>query len=349
MEVLIGSTEYENNQILDTFMRLEGVLDQKFLVLKTYLSLFKNTPVYLGVRIKIFKGELDGKIAYRVTYLNKGIGFVVILDDPSNYKHYKAILKNEAKINGSISLYSFKLEDRYFSRIKTISTKYFNSIYDENWNNLVPFLDNFNASKALDTLKIYLYGLPGSGKTEFVRQIALYCHKPIYSVHVNRLEIILANFAKNSIVLIEEIDKVLINGEFTSETNVPVLLSILDGSMIPNKTIVVTISNQDISGHNNILMRDGRMDIKLKFGLLNKDQMTSVLNKWYPVDTSVSGDTIDDRDNNVWNIVNGKLTIAKFDLVLRHSVTKKLTFDEMLEALKVKCAAKDTKSNRLYL
>lgn len=335
---LIGSTSNFNYEILNEFMRKEGVLNKPFIVFNTTIKLFKKTPVYLGLDCSIYKGEFNGKIAYSLIIYNSGI-YLLIQDDVCNDEVHKRALDEKIRASGVITVYGFNGRNLRFSNVKPIKKKQFNFIHDNNWNELVPLLDNFQSNKGLSGLSIYLYGLPGSGKTEFVRQIALYCAKDIYSVHLNDLNNAVESLKKNSIIVLEEIDKVLVNGDFTDETDIPTLLSVLDGSMIPDKTIVVTISNKDISTDNPIMMREGRLDIKLKFGSINRTQVESILNRWYP----------DADSESVWNIVKGKLTIAAFDLILKHGSVRGNTFDKILEDLAAKCATKNNNTDYFYI
>ena len=141
--------------------------------------MFQDNPVLSTITTTVSEGTFNGKKAYR--FKSDYTNGIVIIDELKNRSIHKSLLKQMKKERKFINYFriSAKSEANY---IRDIKHKLFNHIDDFNWKAILPFLDNFKNNKRINGLSIYLHGIPGSGKTRFSEQIALYLNADIYSV-----------------------------------------------------------------------------------------------------------------------------------------------------------------------
>jgi len=154
----------------------------------------------------------------------------------------------------------------------------------------------------------YLFaGLPGTGKTSLVLALATHFKVPIYLLPIsefNSLQTIdkcLSTIEKNSIVLIEDIDRILkketsessssnrciINGEFVGDTRniLKNLLQTLDGTDTPHGCLFILTTNEK-EVIDPALLRAGRCDRLFNFGYTEKEQARRMFLRFFPGEKS---------------------------------------------------------------
>jgi len=116
------------------------------------------------------------------------------------------------------------------------------------------------------------YGEPGTGKTTLALSISNYTGKDIYYLNLNsieddsRLPLCFQSMKSNSILLIEDIDKVFSgrdNVKEMSKITFSSLLNCLDGAFYKQGLIVIITTNH-IEKLDDALLRTGRIDLKVE-------------------------------------------------------------------------------------
>ena len=303
-------TRYDYLKPIDDFIKLNDF--EEFVIVETRYKPDNYNIVLNLVDSHIGEFEFEGKKAFYFR-IRCGENYIIILDNPNKYKYYKTKFKELYVLSGYIDYSKFKHKENAFNYIKCIKIKNFNFIEDLNWATILPFLERFKSDLRIKNLCIYLHGIPGSGKSWFAQQIALFLNIKIYSFKLSNIQEAVLELSKDSLILIEEIDKVLVNSDFADGEIASSLLSLMDKTDLPDRSILVMISNDDISSSNPILCREGRMDIKLKFGTISIEQTKSLIQYWKNLD-----EITDELAAYVWNIVKEKHTIAELYAALRN-------------------------------
>lgn len=317
IDVFIDGAHHET---VIKFAKLIGITNEEYIVIFNSSPLFEKSAIYVGVSSQIFKGEIAGKTAYRIDYDDGG--FFIILDEPNNYKFYMKEITKLFKAEKYILVKEYNESSNIFKPIFKLKDKLFTWIRDDNWNTASPYLDEFMTGKKVRRLNIFLHGVPGTGKTSFAYQIAMYCRNSVCNVSLRDLSKSRVSIPAHSILLIEDIDKALVGGDLADDANITALLSILDG-ILSDKVIVVCTSSKSISSCKDILVSRNKIDLALKFGNANREQVHALLGKWYP-DTNI--------DKVVCNLAD-KLTVAELNRALKSSYIQDLTIHEVLEKL----------------
>ena len=126
------------------------------------------------------------------------------------------------------------------------------------------------------------YGYPGTGKTTTCHILASHLQMNIgtidFTKDINdqRLRIIFKNIPKNTILLIEDIDRLVSKNDLTNEFTLSGLLNILDGINKVNKLICVITCN-DISLLEKALVRRVSYSIEFK-KVLHENQLIDFTN-----------------------------------------------------------------------
>ncbi len=120
----------------------------------------------------------------------------------------------------------------------------------------------------------FLYGKPGTGKTNYLRHIISQTNKNVIFIPSGMAESLsdpgfvnmLINHAKGQILIIEDAEKAIVSRDASYNTAVSTLLNISDGllSDVLNMQIICTF-NTDIRNVDNALLRPGRLLSKYEF------------------------------------------------------------------------------------
>lgn len=142
-----------------------------------------------------------------------------------------------------------------------------------------------------------LYGPPGTGKTTLALALATYTHRNIYSLNLNALDSdtylprLFSSVGDNSIILIEDIDKVFSgrdNVDSESKISFSCLLNCLDGVFYKHGVIVIITTNH-IDKLDEALLRTGRIDVKVEIPLPSDREISEYLSLFYQTEVEVYG------------------------------------------------------------
>jgi hypothetical protein len=142
--------------------------------------------------------------------------------------------------------------------------------------------------------KVFLFwGVPGSGKTTFIRSIASHFNKNIaivkntHDIDDASLESMLEELPRNSLILFEDIDSLFQGRSNVANTNITFsgLLNFLDG-IIDYDKLLIFITTNNLKHIDDALRR--RVDIFLEFTCIKKTEIIEMFHKFfdgqYPVD-----------------------------------------------------------------
>ena len=135
------------------------------------------------------------------------------------------------------------------------------------------------------------YGPPGTGKTTLALAIANYTKRKIYCLNLNciendsRLPVAFSDMENNSILLIEDIDKVFSGRESVNEkcgVTFSSLLNCMDGAFYKHGLITIITTNH-IDKLDEALLRTGRIDTKLEIPLPSQKEIEEYLAIFYNI------------------------------------------------------------------
>lgn len=134
---------------------------------------------------------------------------------------------------------------------------------------------------------VLLHGKPGTGKTSYIRYLIASLKKEVVFLPVNLASSITnPNFISilidnpNSVLVIEDAEKIIVDREREGSSPVSVLLNITDGLLADCLNVQVICSfNTDISKVDSALMRKGRLIAKYEFKELQKEKAQILSNK----------------------------------------------------------------------
>lgn len=132
-------------------------------------------------------------------------------------------------------------------------------------------------------LVFLLYGSPGTGKTAIANAIADRTTRSLTHIRLtsdkenNDLShetISMISNSKNSVILIDEIDKIFVDNESKSKVDATALLSILNGEFLSGQIIILCCNNLENipESFRNSLLRSRRIDKKYEFGKAIEEQ-----------------------------------------------------------------------------
>lgn len=141
------------------------------------------------------------------------------------------------------------------------------------------------------------FGPPGTGKTTLAMALATYTKRNIYSLNLNALEndtrlpYLFSSVGDNSIILIEDIDKVFSgreNVDEKSKISFSSLLNCLDGVFYKHGVIVIITTNH-MEKLDEALLRTGRIDVKVEIPLPSDKEISEYLSLFYQTEVEVFG------------------------------------------------------------
>ena len=141
-------------------------------------------------------------------------------------------------------------------------------------------------NKEKDKGIVLLHGLPGTGKTTYLRHLIGTLKKKVMFVSPSAasdlmnpvfMDLLIDN--PNCILIIEDAENVIMDRRFSSQSSVSNLLNISDGLMSDclNVQIICTF-NSEISYIDSALMRKGRLIAKYEFGKLSVEKANKLSN-----------------------------------------------------------------------
>jgi len=142
-------------------------------------------------------------------------------------------------------------------------------------------------SLSIPERKVFLFwGIPGSGKTTFIRSIASEFNKNIAivkntnDIDDNSLENMIEELPRNSIILFEDIDSLFHGRTNMANTQITFsgLLNFLDG-IIDYDKLLVFITTNNLEHIDDALRR--RIDIFLEFTYIKKTEIFEMFNRFF--------------------------------------------------------------------
>lgn len=145
--------------------------------------------------------------------------------------------------------------------------------------------------KGLNIHRSYLFhGVPGSGKTTFIKALATYLDRNVYFLPLGSelsnkdLNNLLSDMEEESILVLEEIDVVFDKREASKHNKVSfdVLLNMLDG-LIAKKNLITFITTNHYDKIDPALLRAGRVSMELQFGYIQEKEILKMVEYWYNI------------------------------------------------------------------
>lgn len=173
---------------------------------------------------------------------------------------------------------------------------------------------------------LLLTGPPGTGKTKFVTDIAVYLGYDIVHISLEDISSLRRNNAK-TIYLIEEIDKQLDhNGNFISDkVNESLVLCFFDGDIRSKQSrLVITCNDKNKLLNNKVLSRRCRLSWEYNFPYINFEQCKHLFNLYYE-------DVSDSQIEQFYDLMTNKnkMTIAILSEYIQENVFNDVEFDDL--------------------
>lgn len=139
------------------------------------------------------------------------------------------------------------------------------------------------------------YGPPGTGKTTLALSIASYTKRRIYCMNLScldddsRIPRLFTDMRPNSILLIEDIDKIFSgrdNVDEKSKITFSTFLNCMDGAFSQHGIITIITTNH-IDKLDSALIRTGRIDVKIEVPRPKKEEIQSYLSLFYNEEVSM--------------------------------------------------------------
>lgn len=152
--------------------------------------------------------------------------------------------------------------------------------------------------------QIYLlHGPPGTGKTSVVQAMASELKSPLFNLALSDslsdadLSVLMAGIPAGSILLIEDIDRILFDENNSKKWTLSGLLNMLDGVISPYG-VIIFITTNNLEKLPDVITRPGRVDEIYKLTYADKDQAAKMFMKFFDnVDAAATfSDIINDKD-----------------------------------------------------
>lgn len=227
--------------------------------------------------------SLEFNIAYDVSEPNEAFLLKETFFEPDDHKPKNKIMLFEKTQYGDLVLtphkvrnYDLDIDENYNDDFKPVHEK------------ITKWMEDFTFR---NNKLILLHGVPGSGKTNYIKHLLNNSGtvKKIYIPPFFVQSMADPGFfpvikrEKDSILIIEDAEKVLINREESNDNSViSILLNLCDGIMadVLNFKIIATF-NTDEDRIDAALKRKGRMFLKYKFDELSEEKTSNLFHKLY--------------------------------------------------------------------
>jgi chaperone BCS1 len=253
----------------------------------------------------------------------------------------KSILEPAHNCNSKIQLFHSR-HNGYWDRGSRVYGQTLENIFlpDEIKNSVINQIDSFLANrdrylKFGRTYKLcFLFtGVPGAGKSSFIKSIALKYNRPIYILSLSKklddesLQSLMGEIKENSILILEDIDSFFIDRE-ANQINVSfsAILNLFDGLVTPGNGTILFMTANHPERLDTALVRPGRVDKIVEFDYPRKLEIKNAF-------MSIVGDG---DFNEFYKLLNGKISMAAIiDYLFRYPDSYLEKVDELNEQTKL--------------
>ena len=213
-------------------------------------------------------------------------------------------------------------------------------------NSVINHIDSFLANrdrylKFGRTYKLcFLFtGVPGAGKSSFIKSIALKYNRPIYILSLSKklddesLQGLMSEIKENSILILEDIDSFFIDRE-ANQVNVSfsAILNLFDWLVTPGNGTILFMTAKHPKRLDSALVRPGRVDKIIEFDYPRKRELSDAFT------SIVCGSDF----NEFYKLLKGDISMAAvIDYLFRHSDDYLANIDELNDQTKLLCEIND--------
>lgn len=213
-------------------------------------------------------------------------------------------------------------------------------------NSVINHIDSFLANrdrylKFGRTYKLcFLFtGVPGAGKSSFIKSIALKYNRPIYVLSLSKkmdddsLQGLMSEIKENSILILEDIDSFFIDRE-ANHINVSfsAILNLFDGLVTPGNGTILFMTANHPKRLDSALVRPGRVDKIIEFDYPRKREINDAF-------ASIAGGSDFDE---FYKLMKGNISMAAvIDYLFRHPEDYLANIDELNDQTKLLCEIND--------
>jgi len=170
-------------------------------------------------------------------------------------------------------------------------------------------------------------GVPGAGKSSFIKSIAMKYNRPIYILSLSKkledeaLQGLMGEVKENSVIVLEDIDSFFVDRE-AKEVNVSfsAILNLFDGLFTPGNGTILFMTANNPERLDTALVRPGRVDKIVQFDYPRKREIGDAFA------SIVGGGDF----NEFHRLLNGNISMAAIiDYLFRHPVDYMENVDEL--------------------
>lgn len=308
--------EYLTYKVFDSYDVLCKLECFTLLMSNIYVNLYSYDNLYIFT-VELLENDLNGTthmyVLIKKSDINNATQIVKDMKDKLNKEtiSVKRMVNDELEIINKINCKNYKplMSDFYKDYVKK-SEK----------------IKKFSDKDISFNTNLLLTGPPGTGKTKFVTDIAVYLGYDIVHISLEDISSLRRNNAK-TIYLIEEIDKQLDhNGNFISDkVNESLVLCFFDGDIRSKQSrLVITCNDKNKLLNNKVLSRRCRLSWEYNFPYINFEQCKHLFNLYYE-------DVSDSRIEQFYDLMTNKnkMTIAILSEYIQENVFNDVEFDDL--------------------